>query len=640
MNDFFSHYVLFAGFASLLMIAVLPGLALVKAGFQPGGWLLLPIVLGVSLTANFQLAFYLTLLGAYRIEALAVVFLVIVGWIALPNRGAVMSTHPTPPSQGFRSQSVMLRLLSNLIVLAAIAPLLVRLASEIPGVFSAWDAVVSWNRWAQDWHQGNLPRNTYGYPQLVPSAWATTYVWLGTARIESWAKGLMALFPLAAIAIFADMHIRLRSSAALFAIVAWAIALMSAFPDVIDSGYVDVPVSFFILLTAYVLFLVQKNCLSASHGFTLAAIAAAGAVLTKQSGWLAAVMLFWAVVNTYREPGGANRRHAKTAFVIFLCLVGPWFAYKYFQIWNNTDPSNFAYVTTNIYAGESLLDRFKRAVTVNTPNMFGAVVPIGWGAPILLILAISALAALQKTLGRVCWLAVALPYYLIWALFFSYDIRNLMPAIPFAALGLGVGIEAIGEKIFLRFSSNARKGKSAVLQGWRSGIDASVAILVLLVLLSITLLVATTRDDLILINNALRLNSGDAALNTFLLDYRRNVGFKGKIISTYAPVAMIDGLKEYLSADPEHPSPSVAVIDALKKGAPVCQLIALMPHHAELRYLLLHRPLYFEMIDRGIADGSLRLIHETPAIRFIEILCPSVATTPWRAAPALASHDQ
>ena len=640
MDGFFSQHALFAGFASLLMIAVLPGLVMVKAGVPPGGWLLVPIVFCVSLVANFQVCFYLTLLGVYRIETLTFLFLAIVGWLALPHgRAALGAPSPDPVAEG-RSQSVALRWLGMVIGLATIVPLLCRLANEVPGVFSAWDAVVSWNRWAQDWYQGNLPRNTYGYPQLVPGAWATTYVWLGSARIESWAKGLMALFPLAVIAIFFDMCVRLRSWAALVAIAVWVAVLMRVFPELIDSGYVDIPVSFFILLTAYVLLLVRNNCLSTRHGFTFAAMAAAGAVLTKQSGWLAALMLAWACVGAHRHPRGESRGAANSAMVFFFCLVGPWLVYKYFQIWTETDPSNFAYVTSNIYAGESLFERLKRALTVNTPNMFGALAPIGWTTQVLVTFSIAAIAAFQKNMGRICWLAVVLPYYVIWALFFSYDTRNLMPVIPFVALGLGVGIETIGEKLFLRLPFGTPKCKNSDIQRRSIGTKVPVAFAVSLFVLTTTLFIPVTRKDLQLINDGQRLNAGDAALNSFLLDYRRKVGFQGKILSTYAPIATIDGLREYVATDPAHPSPSVAIIDALKKGAPVCQVISLMPNHAELRYLLLHRVLYLEMVDKGIVQGNLRLLHETPAIRFLEISCPSVATTSWHAAPVLESHDQ
>ena len=627
MDSLFAQHALFAGFAGLLMIAVLPGLAIFKAGIYANGWLAIPVILSVSLVANFQLAFYLVLVGAYRVESLASAFIALVAWIGWPKEKVLTKDTLTLPASDHLSVSLTVRWLGLAVALASIFPLAKSMISEVPGVFSAWDAVVSWNRWAQDWYQGHLPSNTYGYPQLVPSAWASTYVWLGSAQIELWAKGLMALFPLAVIAIFADMHLRFRSAAALFAVAIWSVALMARFPELIDSGYVDVPVSFFILLTAYLLLLVQKKHLSEPHGLTLAAIAAAGAVLTKQSGWLAAFIFFAGLLNARVKQDAQRAWNVKWALWIFLCLVGPWLVYKYYQLWNAVDPSNVAYVTSNIYAGESAPDRLIRAITVNTPSLFNAVVPTVWRWPVLLVVAASAVAAVRDSLGRMCLLAIVLPYYFVWALFFSYDMRNLMPAIPFAALGMGIGMAGIGEGIMARFRQVA-PGSAFTLPNWgRIRLSPSPAIVLFLIPLSSTLLFPISRNDLVMVNNTLRQSSGDPLLNSYLIEYGRAVGFQGKILSTYTPVASIEGLKAHFFSDPEHPSPTVALISALKNVTPFCQLIVLIPRHPELRYLLLHRPVYAEMVDKGIENGSLRLLHETLTIRFLEISCPPDPTT-------------
>ena len=46
-------------------------------------------------------------------------------------------------------------------------------------VFSAWDAVVSWNRWATEWATGRIPTDSRFYPQLIPVNWSITYILQG-----------------------------------------------------------------------------------------------------------------------------------------------------------------------------------------------------------------------------------------------------------------------------------------------------------------------------------------------------------------------------------------------------------------------------------------------------------------------------
>ncbi|MFX4740582.1 hypothetical protein ABTB44_20670, partial [Acinetobacter baumannii] len=39
---------------------------------------------------------------------------------------------------------------------------------------------MSWNAWATTWAEGNFPVGSYGYPQLIPTLWAVTYIFTGS----------------------------------------------------------------------------------------------------------------------------------------------------------------------------------------------------------------------------------------------------------------------------------------------------------------------------------------------------------------------------------------------------------------------------------------------------------------------------
>ncbi len=618
MQEFLAQHALFAGFLSLLQVGLLPGLLLALRRPQVGGWLLLPLGIAISLVVNFQLTFLLTLLGLYRVEALALLVAVAASVLhgrKPPQDTAATSGGPDAPIRNAIGQPLVLA--GSGAAGAALLMLCSLLWTHVPGVFDSWDAVVSWNRWAVDWFGGRLPSFTYGYPQLVPAAWAGTYVWLGTARVEFFAKGLMLAFPLGVAAILVDMYARFRQPAALFAVAFWCWALLRAFPDLVDSGYVDVPVAFFISLTAYLLFLGRRQAFAPSVAFRLAAVSAAGAVLTKQAGAMALAMLAWGLWARRGDPTlrGEWRRDAMPAVIAFLVLTLPWFGYTYYQIAAGIDTSNVGYVTSDMYAGESLPARLWRAVTVNTAQGIHSLGPTPWVAVAMLTLAVG---ALRSPLGRACWLGVVLPYYLIWALFFSYDLRNLVPAIPFACLGLGAGLQNLWP-VGAAPPSTPETGpaRRSSRGAWRA-----VAALVLLGALAAAALSSNaSRERMIALNDLKRMESGDPALNRRLLDFARTPGFAGKILTTYAPVASIDGLREHFYATPESPSPSKALLMALKEQQPLCRILSMMPRHEELRYLLLHTGVYPAVIDAAVGNGSLRTIFQTSKVRFFEIAC-------------------
>ena len=52
----------------------------------------------------------------------------------------------------------------------------------VPNIFQGGDVSVSWNVWALIWAQGLFPIASYGYPQLVPTTWATTYIFIGSTE--------------------------------------------------------------------------------------------------------------------------------------------------------------------------------------------------------------------------------------------------------------------------------------------------------------------------------------------------------------------------------------------------------------------------------------------------------------------------
>jgi hypothetical protein len=47
---------------------------------------------------------------------------------------------------------------------------------------------------------------------------------------------------------------------------------------------------------------------------------------------------------------------------------------------------------------------------------------------------------------RILNLSIVIPYFFIWALFFSYDLRNFAIMFPYLSLGIGIGFVIILRK--------------------------------------------------------------------------------------------------------------------------------------------------------------------------------------------------
>jgi hypothetical protein len=266
------------GILSIIQLTLLPGLLVLLALRQTHGGLLRVLLLAfpLSLLINHILAVALTFAGVqmgaklYTQMTLLVVFAVecaLLLWLARRQIARAPLTVWEDDIRRISSLGATVRedlangRVSSLFVLVAagacVAYVAARAWNEIGEVFSAWDAVVSWNRWANDWAAGRLPWRTWGYPQLLPTTFATTYVFIGMPAVQVFAKGMMALFPLAILMAQFDLALRKREFGYLTAIVITTVLLDQLLPLFLMSGYADVPTAALAFLAAYALMLVE-----------------------------------------------------------------------------------------------------------------------------------------------------------------------------------------------------------------------------------------------------------------------------------------------------------------------------------------------------------------------------------------------
>lgn len=603
------------GFAPLLW----PWLATTAVGRQLGFLPTLCVGVGIGLLANFQVFFAAVAAGqggwpAWVLPAGAAA-LTLLAWGGLVR----CFRHAQPAVQSLPVTNPWYR---DAIGMAAVAVALALYVQDValshPGVFDAWDTISSWNRWAMEWHRQTLPTNTSGYPQLLPTALAGLYRWVDPRAAEPVARLFLLLFPALPCLLFVDGYRRWRDDAFLWGCAAWLVLLRFAFRGMADSGYADVPVACFVAVTAYLLLLGCRGGVNLRMALALAAICAAAALLTKQPGGIA--WLLWlgmAAVLLARRQLSWPSAFGKAA--LFLLLAAPWYLWVAWWIWTGADVTNIDYLVGSIHAGRSWGQRIGHALQ---GPLMGALA--GFGSAAVAASAIGALlaAACKSPGGRRLVFGLCLPYLLLWASLFSYDIRNFLPVVVPVAWALGIGVRNI-LGAFSRKRPPAAAGDVAVVVSIHPGLRRWGPAGALAAVAMLAWVAPWSTEDLRLRQSALQRETGDPVLNRYLIDYERNPGFDGVLMGTYSSMLIIEELRRHtvmLTSDP-NVLPR-ALHQALERGRPWCELVAIAPRFAPVRYLLLHRFILSPTIESSLAEGSLHVIHEQGDLRFMRVSCP------------------
>ncbi|HET8542465.1 MAG TPA: hypothetical protein VFL83_21505 [Anaeromyxobacter sp.] len=297
-------------------------------------------------------------------------------------------------------------------------------------VFTEWDAVASWNRWALDWAANRLPVNAQHYPQLVPASWSVLYVLSNDTVVQAQARMVQALYPLAIALTFIDVGLRHRSSRVLLAAPIWTILMhliaapWNAIPDVLSSGWVDIPVSFFGLLAVVTALYAEERT---ERDWLLALFFACGAALTKQAG-LFALAFVWAYALVERR----DRKFVLSSAALVVVLVASWYVMKQIQIQLGLDGSEIPYVTGGVHQGRGPLERVLYAGV-----LLGRIPYLGpLGIPALVAAAALVGIAARDARHRIIVLGLVLPFLAVWLFLYSYDTRNATLVVPLVALAM------------------------------------------------------------------------------------------------------------------------------------------------------------------------------------------------------------
>jgi hypothetical protein len=463
------------GLLALVQLTILPGfLFLHGIKLSPGFIKTIILAFALSLVINYCLV---VLMIAAHIYVSAVVLLIFVGECILFGwfyRSAISlslgqvsarilagfegffasfrvfrrKVDPAPDDEPefFRLLRLGFYTLAGILALSAILWLFQVFRANLGTVFNSWDAVLSWNRWAVILAGNHFPIDSGTYPQLLPANLSLTYVFSGNTQVQFFAKAVMPLFSIYMLLLLVDLGLQYKTAGFFLAAVIARYMLKKFLGDFIPEGYADIPAAFFCMAALSCLFQIRDSIQAdvKKKYLWLGMLMAAGGAVTKQMALFLLVLyplLAWLALSA--SWAGMDRRQKLRAILIpfaaAVLVVFPWYLYKQIQIWAGLDQSNLNYLVSTVHRIADPLQRLLPAF-----QSFGKYA-------VLLALIIPFAFLLNETLKGIIFL-FALPLWFLWALFFSYDIRNAAVLFPVIALASGLGVDQIFQHILIWLS--------------------------------------------------------------------------------------------------------------------------------------------------------------------------------------------
>lgn len=568
----------FLGFCSLVQLCVLPGYLVGRILKLRGRLETLLFSFALSLLINHALVVGLVVAGAYRPGVLYGIFvgeLTLLAALVLAQRRATPQGEarsadlpfvvPDPPQVAFFKHAAWI----------TIAVYIWLAWQNVGTVFMTWDAVGSWNPWGVWWAKGSIPRIWGTYPQLIPTSYSLTYVFMGNTQVQFFAKGMLGLFPLGALLAIYELGRRQRSAGILAGVTLAGVLMyfvnVAKLENMMFSGYADVPVSFFVTMVFYCVLRAseeaqRERCVgrSAMQLIWLGAMMCVAACVTKQTGmYIAAVypVLLWGLV---LRPSGVSIpesvRRLSTACMVMVALAAPWYVYQRHMIATGQAQDNWDELFTNLHKDPTYAGRLRHGI-----RMLRGSLPFNDALGCLAVLHV---VSIIRRNTRWLYLLVIAPLTVIWAVGFSYSLRNLALVVPLMGLAAGVGlVELLGAAGWLagwlaarlagaelnwsgssviplngqplpvvaRGGDGAGMHPSSSAWGW-AGVKLAILVIVMASL-------SLPRDWLLERQTTLQREVGDPSLNKVLYEYHESRPVRGLIATHYVALNYLPGFE-------------------------------------------------------------------------------------------------
>lgn len=503
-------------------------------------------------------------------------------------------------------QSPILSLMLYYSVLTIIIYISYCFVSSIGGIFTRYDAIVSWNRWAVEWSTGRVPLGMYHYPQLLPTNLSIPYLLMNDRHIQFFSRAVMPLFILVILLMQLDLWLKSREKMYLIAIpiTTYLLIVMNNMLFILD-GYADLLVSCMGFASIYKLLCnyyehhddkVQQNVL-------IALFIATSAAFAKQSGVYIFVIMVCFVILRYASIGMhrlESVQYKKLIMCTILCVgvVLVYYAWMDYLSKMITSTNEIEMCLINPHSGRGAFGRFIHAIelineSISNLEIYNTLQKYLIGnamnyAGISLFGIVFAGVLLSLADRHYRWIAmyIALPFSAIWLFLFSYDTRNFSMAAPFLGIASGCG--------FLRI---LRPSKRAIL----------VTMTVFLVLLLATLNVLITPERMKNRQIVLQRQIGSSEINDWLYKYA-SFNNSLKIISTYGTIKYLPGFENKWSYFNKDESKFTDSINSKENG-----------------YVMIHtpntmHPLQISLANKLTAKGMLKVTYSGPELIFYEIV--------------------
>lgn len=378
-----------------------------------------------SLFVNFWLIYALIASGFYTQAVVITLFGIEILWCVYLYR----MFYKLPPLY-IQDKSTLGFVISALLLIYIVSKML------NPDIFYGWDAVVSWDRWATQWAQGEFILNPSGYPQLYPMLLSLGYV--ATQMFSSfqaiggaiyWYFSLVGIGAAAFLCTNAETSYRASIFGTVLGVVVYYVFFM--LHHEFNVGYADAPVAMMILISA--LCLLQVDFIESSNTKTntesalyllIGAMAAGISAEIKQAG------LFWCVVYVlgvfylfWLHPRFVSKKIILYCALIVAVLCLPWIIIAiYKKTILHTNATNVDWVMDGIYFGASKLERLIAAITKYK------------AMSALFLLSLLGLTLKRRIFGFLGLFGFV--YFLCWGMLLSYDMRNLQGGMPLMAIAL------------------------------------------------------------------------------------------------------------------------------------------------------------------------------------------------------------
>ena len=329
------------------------------------------------------------------------------------------------------------------------------LASYIGDVFTVWDAVASWNKWAIELSQNQYQPEGTAYPIFIPALLAIMYKMQATSDIWWTAKLVLFIFPIATIFILLNLYSETKKKTFLFILFLLYPFLASG---TVISGFVDIPVM--LLGTLSLILLYAAEIYKAKKEFPcyiyLALLVAGLSSIVKQPGIAFLIFNFAYITLNYKEFNNKVILFFIFGSGVYLASFMTWFF-----LYSDNPVENLEYLH-KLSSSNETYDLTKFLITPNRISGVLTVVMIFVGGYLYRFKELRQYNSVGFLSGLFFLLGV-----IIWSSYFSYDGRNSIWVKSFLILLFSINLDTIIEKRihvdFERFKSLFEKRFSIVM---------------------------------------------------------------------------------------------------------------------------------------------------------------------------------